>query len=160
MAATIDGKIAKSSSHFPDWTSKEDKKEFLRLSKKSGAVIMGDKTFFTLPKPLPGRLNVVFTLLQKPPRIKGVKWVSGEPKKVLKELRKMGYKSTILGGGAYLNTLFLKKKLVDKIVLTIEPKIFGKGLSLFNEDFDLDLKLLSAKKINHNSIILRYKVLH
>ena len=28
MAVTADGKIARNSSHFPDWTSKEDKKVF------------------------------------------------------------------------------------------------------------------------------------
>ncbi|MCX6766891.1 MAG: dihydrofolate reductase family protein [Candidatus Moranbacteria bacterium] len=188
MAMTADGKIAKTSDHFPDWTSKEDKKYFFETTKKHGAVLMGEKTFLTLapkpknnasgtasserdnagsfgegpafPKPLPDRLNVVFTLEKNPPEQENVKWVSGEPEKVLEELEKMGYKSAILGGGAYLNTQFLKKKLIDEIWLTIEPKIFGDGLGIFGGDFDQDLKLISFEKINENSVVAKYKVVY
>ena len=186
MAMTADGKIAKTSDHFPDWTSKEDKKYFFETTKKHGVVLMGEKTFFTLspkpknntsdmankngnnsgsfgegqafPKPLPGRLNVVFTLEKNPRKQEDVKWVSGEPEKVLEDLEKMGYQSAILGGGAYLNTQFLKKKLIDEIWLTIEPKIFGDGLGIFSGDFDQDLKLISFEKINENSVVVKYEV--
>ena len=158
MAMTADGKIAKSSDHFPDWTSREDKKLFSETTKKHGVVIMGDRTFFTFPKPLPDRLNVVFTLLKKPPKYENVVWVKGDPKKVLKTLEKRGYKSAILGGGANLNAQFLKKKLIDEIWLTIEPKIFGEGLGVFAGDFDLDLKLLAIDKLNKDALLLKYKV--
>lgn len=158
MAITADGKIAKSSNHFPDWTSKEDKKIFAEISKKHGVVIMGEKTFNTFPAPLKDRLNVVFTLEKNPPKTENVKWVSGEPENILKELEGMGYKSALLGGGCYLNTLFLGKKLIDEIILTIEPKIFGDGLGLFGGDFNVTLKLQEVKKINDNSIMVKYKV--
>jgi len=166
MAMTADGKIAKSSDHFPDWTSREDKKMFLDVTKKHGIVIMGEKTFKTFPKALPDRLNVVFTLEKNPrliggqaPETENVKFVSGDVGKVLEELENMGYKSAILGGGAFLNTQFLEKKLIDEIWLTIEPKIFGDGLGIFGGDFDIDLKLLSIDKINDDSLVLKYKVL-
>jgi dihydrofolate reductase len=159
MAMTADGRIAKSSDHFPNWTSKEDKKMFMDVTKKTGVVIMGDKTFFTFPKPLQDRLNVVFTLLENPPKTENVKWVTGEPEKVLSELEKMGYKSAILGGGAYLNTQFLQKKLIDEIWLTVEPKIFGDGLGVFGGDFNVDLKLLNVEKINEDAVVVKYKVL-
>ena len=88
-----------------------------------------------------------------------MKWVSGEPEKVLEELESMGYQSALLGGGAYLNGLFLKKGLVDELMVTVEPKIFGDGLSLFSGDFDVNLEFISMEKINDNSIVLKYKVL-
>lgn len=160
MAVTADGKIAKNSDHFPDWTSKEDKKLFAETSQEHGVVLMGDKTFFTFPAPLPDRLNVVFTLEENPPEIEGVKWVDGEPENVLAELKEMGYKSAILGGGSYLNTLFLERKLIDEIMITVEPKIFGQGLSLFGKEIDADLELLEIKKINDHSVVLRYKVVY
>ena len=159
MAITADGKIAKNSNHFPDWTSREDKEYFFKVSKEYGVIIMGDKTFYTLPGPLPGRLNVVFTLNKNPEKIDGVKWVSGEPVKILRELEKGGYTKALLGGGAFLNTQFLEKKLIDEIILTIEPKIFGQGLSLFNKDFDINLNLIELKKLNENSFIVRYRVI-
>jgi len=160
MAITLDGKIAKNSEHFPNWTSKEDKKLFAKISREHGVVMMGAKTFATFPSPLPGRLNVVFTLEKDPPEIEGVKWVTGEPEPVLEELEKMGYKSALLGGGAFLNTLFLEKKLIKEIILTIEPKIFGDGISLFNKDFDLNLQLKEVKKINDNAIMVKYEVIY
>ena len=160
MAVTADGKIGKNSNHFPDWTSVEDKEFFAKISKKHKIVIMGDKTFFTLPAPLPDRLNVVFTQEKNPQPIKGVKWVAGDPKKVLAELEGLGFKSAILGGGAYLNSLFLEQKLIDEIIITIEPKIFGQGLSIFSKDFDINLKLKEIQKLNPNSFFVRYQVLY
>lgn len=160
MAITADGKIGKSSDHFPDWTSHEDKKLFAKISKEHGVVIMGEKTFSTFPKPLPYRLNVVFSLKKNQPQIEGVKWVSGNPKKVVDELEKMGYKSAILGGGSSINTLFLDNKLIDEIIITVEPKIFGSGLGLFNKEADVNLKLLEQTLINDDSLMLRYKVIY
>ncbi|MFA7319395.1 MAG: dihydrofolate reductase family protein [Parcubacteria group bacterium] len=159
MAATLDGRIAKTSNHFPDWTSREDKKFFQRVSKEAGVVIMGEKTFATFPSPLKDRLNVVFTMEENQPVIEGVKWVKGEPEEVLKELEKMGYGTAILGGGAAVNGMFLEKKLIDEIYVTIEPKIFGDGLSLFKGDFEVNLKLKEIEKINDNSVVLKYEVL-
>lgn len=157
---TLDGKIAKSSDHFPDWTSREDKKYFAKVSRESGVVIMGDKTFFTFPAPLKDRLNVVFTPEENPKPIDGVKWVKGEPEDVLKELEGMGYEKAVLGGGSFINGLFLQHKLIDEIYVTVEPKIFGEGLSLFKGDFNVNLKLINCEKINDNSVVLKYEVLY
>lgn len=157
---TLDGKIAKNSDHFPDWTSREDKKYFAKVSREAGVVIMGDKTFFTFPSPLKERLNVVFTLEENPKEIEGVKWVKDEPENVLKELKEMGYSSAILGGGAFINGMFLEHKLVNEIHITVEPKIFGEGLGLFKGDFDVNLKLKDFEKINEDSVVLKYKVVY
>ena len=70
----------------------------------------------------------------------------------------MGYKSAVLGGGTYLNTQFLERKLIDEIWLTIEPKIFGDGLGVFGGDFDVGLKLLDVEKINEDSIVIKYRI--
>jgi dihydrofolate reductase len=158
MAMTADGKIAKDSGHFPNWTSKEDKKLFAQISKEIGVVMFGEKTFATFPSPLPNRLNVVFTQNLDKPEIESVKWVTGEPELILAELEKIGFSSALLGGGAYLNTLFLEKKLIDEIIITIEPKIFGAGLGLFNGDFNINLKLIDMQKINENALMLKYQV--
>lgn len=160
MAVTADGKIAKNDHHLPtDWTSPEDKKLFSEISKDCGVVLMGEKTFATFPSPLKDRLNVVFVQEMNKPEMPDVKWVTGEPEPVLAELEKMGFTKVLLGGGAYLNTLFLQKKLIDEIILTVEPKIFGQGIGLFNGDCDVKLELLEEKKINENTVVLKYKVI-
>ena len=159
MAITADGKIAKNKDHFANWTSKEDKQVFIQTSKDFGMIMMGYNTFKTFPAPLKNRLNVVFSE-KAGEELEGVKWVSGEPEKVLNELENLGFKKALLGGGTGLNTLFLQKKLINEIILTVEPKIFGSGLSLFNDDFDINLELLELKKINNNSYLVRYKVVY
>ncbi len=159
MAITADGKIAKDSAQFADWTSREDKKLFAKTSRECGVVLMGENTFKTFPAPLKERLNVVFSEKENNLEMEGVKWVKGEPEKVLAELESLGYEKILLGGGAFLNSLFLEKKLINEIMLTVEPKIFGAGLSLFNRDLDADLKLLNVEKINENSVLLHYAVL-
>jgi dihydrofolate reductase len=160
MAITLDGKIAKDSQQFANWTSKEDKKLFVEVSNQHRVIMMGENTFNTFPGPLKNRLNVVFSRQDNPPVKEGVKWVSGDPKIVLDELQDMGYSSALLGGGSFLNSLFLKEKLISEIILTVEPKIFGQGLSLFNEDFDINLELQEMKKLNDNTIMLRYKIIY
>ncbi len=159
MAITADGKIAKDKTQFANWTSKADKQLFIQTSREFGMIMMGENTFNTFPSPLKDRLNVVFTEKTDKPEIAGVKWVSGEPADVLTELEKLGYKKALLGGGSFMNSLFLKNNLIDEIILTVEPKIFGAGLSLFNTDFDVNLELLVAEKIGGNSVMLKYKVL-
>lgn len=161
MASSLDGKIAKSKDHFANWTSKEDKQVFIQTSKDFGMIMMGYNTFKTFPAPLKNRLNVVFSeKAESEEEIEGVKWVKGEPEKVLEELEKVGFKKALLGGGTGLNTIFLQKKLINEIILTVEPKIFGSGLSLFNDNFDINLELLELKKINNNSYLVRYKVVY
>lgn len=160
MAMTVDGKIAKDQTQFADWTSREDKKLFVEVSKAHRVIMMGENTFRTFPSPLKERLNVVFSEDENPPSIDGVKWVKGAPEKVLEELEALGYISALLGGGSFLNSLFLEKKLITEIILTIEPKIFGTGLSLFNRDINANLKLLESRNLNENTLMLRYQVLY
>jgi dihydrofolate reductase len=159
MAMTVDGKIAKDKTQFADWTSREDKKLFVETSLAHGVIMMGENTFNTFPAPLKNRLNVVFSEIEHEEK-EGVKWVKGEPEKVLIELEQLGYKSALLGGGSYLNSFFLEKKLISEIILTVEPKIFGAGLSLFNRDLDANLKLLEIKKLNEDTLMLRYQVIY
>ena len=88
-----------------------------------------------------------------------VLYVSGKPKDIIKKLEQQGYKSAVLGGGSHLNTQFLISGLIDEIFLTVEPIIFGQGISLFKDEFEVNLKLIETKKLNNDTILLRYKVI-
>jgi dihydrofolate reductase len=163
MALSADGKIGKHSYHLANWTSREDKQLFVETSKKAGVVVMGENTFKTIGKPLPYRLNVVLT---RDIKLKAnnlpdlLEFTTDSPKELLENLKNRGYETVILGGGAAINSLFLKEKLVDELVLTIEPKLFGDGLGLFsNLDVDLNLKLLEFKKLSPDVVNLKYKII-
>ncbi|MDD2758649.1 MAG: dihydrofolate reductase family protein [Patescibacteria group bacterium] len=163
MAITLDGKIAKHSNQLANWTSKADKKMFVAETKKAGVIVMGENTYNTIGKPLPDRLNIV--LSQEPEKKENIpgslEFIKATPKEIVALLEKRGFETAILGGGATVNGSFLKENLIDEIWLTIEPKIFGDGLSLFNgADVDLNLELIStATKIEENVLQVRYRVI-
>ena len=161
MAITLDGKIAKHTTHPATWTSKADKKIFIEATKKAGVIIMGKTTYQTIGKPLPGRLNIVMDFkVDESKNISNLlEYSSLQPRELLAQLGKRGFKQVIIGGGSTINGLFLSQGLIDEIWLTIEPKIFGQGLSLFKGvEVDLDLELIKIKHLDKNIIHLRYRV--
>lgn len=161
MAITIDGKIAKTTDHLANWTSKADKKIFVEETKKARVIVMGEMTYQTIGRPLPGRLNVVMShapdTSQNQPGI--LEFTNTPPRELLQELSDRGFSSVIIGGGATINGLFLKEGLIDEIWLTIEPKIFGEGLSLFKgADMNLDLEMIENRQLDANVIQVRYRI--
>lgn len=162
MAMTLDGKIAKHANQLADWTSKADKKIFVAETKKAGVIVMGETTYNTIGRPLPGRLNLVLSLEpEKHENIPGsLEFIKATPKEIIALLENRGFESAILGGGATVNGSFLKENLIDEIWLTIEPKLFGDGMALFNgADVDLNLELLSLEKLDANVLQARYKII-
>lgn len=163
MAITLDGKIAKSSDHFPDWTGKADKKYFMQRTKESGCMIMGSKTYDTIGRPLPGRKNVIMT--RNPDartlehEIQELEFTNKTPEELLNQLEGEGFQEVMLCGGAQINTLFAKAGLIDELILTISPLVFGEGMSLFNEDIELNLELAKLTTLDENLVLVRYKVI-
>lgn len=160
MALTLDGKIGKSPNHYPDWTGKEDKKLFAEISKKAGVVIMGSKTFDTFGKPLPKRKNVILTRNKnRKSQWENLVYTDKKPNEILKDLEADGYSNVVLAGGATINSLFATEKLIDEIIVTVSPKIFGYGISLFSEDISMDLNLTAAERVSPDLVCLKYKVI-
>jgi dihydrofolate reductase len=63
----------------------------------------------------------------------------------------------LLVGGSQINAVFLKKKLINEIYLTIEPKIFGIGLPLAQGTLDdVHLELQNCTRLNAQGTLLLY----
>lgn len=161
MSMTVDGKIAKSSNEFINWTGKKDKQFFINQTKDSGVVIMGSKTYDTLKKPLSERLNIILTT-DKDRRENdlvhngGIIFTTRSVDQILSFLEPVGYKVVCIIGGSITNSLFAN--YLTDVYLTIVPKFFGQGLSLFNTDLDINLKLNSVDKLDENCILLKYQI--
>jgi dihydrofolate reductase len=155
-AVSADGYIAKSADHFAGWTSKEDKKLFVELTKKAGVMIMGRNTYDTIGKALPGRLNIVYT--SKPLDNPDIQTTQEEPAELLRRLSEQGYTEVALCGGQAIYDLFLKQGLVDELSITIEPKLFGSGITLSNSLAEAELKLIGSRKLNDDTLNLHYEV--
>ena len=159
-ALTVDGKIARSAHELSDWSSREDKRLFMRTSKEAGVIVMGRATYETLPAPLAGRLHVVLTR-QPANRAApaGVEFTDDPPARVLAQLAGRGYTTVVLGGGAQTYRAFLDAGLVDELWLTVEPLAFGRGIALFGDDpLDLRLDLVECRQLGEQSVHLRYRV--
>ena len=160
MAQTLDGKIAKHPDHFPDWTGRADKQLFVRETRRAGVIIMGSKTYDIIGRPLPGRRNVVMT--RDPRRVS--KWdnlvyTDHSPHDLLKGLEGEGFTRAVLAGGARINTLFADAGLIDEVLVTITPTVFGTGIAMFEEGINLDLTLRGVTQIDAERVCLAYRVL-
>lgn len=161
MALSADGYITKHEDALVDWTSKEDKKHFVAVTKKAGALIYGSKTFAFHNKALPGRLNVVMTRDPDASRNEpGVlEFTNQQPAEILQDLEARGFKEVVLAGGSEINALFLREGLVDELYLTVEPFLFGSGKRLTKDmHLDVPLELIETSMLNAHSVLLHYRV--
>jgi dihydrofolate reductase len=156
-AQTLDGFIAKEVNHPAFWTSKEDKHRFVELTKRAGVCVMGSSTFKTLPRPLKERVNIVYSRHEN---FEGAEMTNKHPIELLKELEERGFEEVAICGGSHIYNMFLKAGVVDTIYLTIEPLIFGSGISIFNEPMNVQLELKSHEKTEAGTLLLEYKVLN
>ena len=85
--------------------------------------------------------------------------------KLLSVLSKKGIKTVLLEGGGTLNRSFLKKNLIDEMIIALTPYVLGstntvslfEGLSFPSLKIRFPLKLKNVQK-NGNEIILNYKI--
>lgn len=158
-AMSADGYIAKNpTAPSTVWTSKEDKKRFVELTKKAGVIVVGQNTWFTFGgKALKDRLNIIYspTPLENLPE--NTEITMKEPAQLLADLEKRGMKEVAICGGSQIYTMFMKSGLVDTLYLTIEPVIFGNGIRLFKEDLDFKLQLTDCEKTDSGTVLLTYR---
>lgn len=163
-AITLDGRIARHKNHFSDWTSKEDKKVFHKLLRGCDAVIVGRNTYTAAWKPLQKRKCIILTHHVKSIQKEGDHIFLRPTKRRLEQIiSEMKWKRIALLGGSGAYTYFLKQRLIDEFIITLEPLLFGAGISLIQESIPFRTSprfhLLSLKKLNtQGSLLLRYRV--
>lgn len=164
-ALSADGFIARDSAHSPlTWRSDGDRKFFIERTKQAGLAIMGLNTAKASKKPLPGRRNIIYadSTNQLSHWQEYGEWeiTQDNPKELLSRLEKDGHKEVAICGGSQIYTMFMEQGLVDKLYLSVEPIVFGKGTTLFNKDLDIKLQLESESKLGEQTILLEYTVIH
>lgn len=169
---SLDGRFTKGSGkNIYHWSSPEDFAHFRKTVEQHNLLVMGSGTFDPVKdipeaglKPEKGKLRIIMT---KHPKKYKEFTISGEmeftdetPKTLISRLGKKGYKHMLFVGGKKLLVSFLEAKLIDELIITIEPQIFGKGEILSSEKvLDIQLQLLETKKLNDKgTCVLRYKV--
>jgi dihydrofolate reductase len=157
-AVTADGFIGRDANHLADWTSPEDKKLFTTLTKEAGVIVMGSRTFATIGRALPGRKTILYTTRPERFKVEGVETTNEAPKDLVKRLSGQGAPGLAICGGASVYSLFMQAGVVDELYITVEPVLFGTGITLFKDEMSTRLELLDIRKLNDNAIILHYAV--
>ncbi len=160
MAMTANGMIAKRDDD-TSWISKEVWKSYSSIVLHAGCIVVGRKTYDIMAKEGDfAKLKDVFAVVvshQDVELVDPLHQVAHTPQEALQVLK--DYPEVIVGGGGHLNSAFVQAKLVDEIVLDIEPRIIGDGIRLFEElGIDSSLVLLDTKAVSPNVVQLHYKV--
>lgn len=159
MAMTLDGKIARGRTELINWTGKQDKQCFVKVTRQAGVVVMGSRTFDTIGHPLPGRKNIVMTRNKtRKSDHSDLVFTDQTPQQILADLKLQGFSQVALIGGSVVNSLFAKENLITWIYVTLVPVVFGQGLSLFHTDLDLSLEYIESREIGRGHLLLIYKV--
>lgn len=156
---TVDGKIARDSSHMADWSSKEDKDFLYEKMSESDVIILGNNTYKIAKDKLTERKRncIVFTnsIDKTKKENELLLYVNPNNVDILNLMNEHSYKNICVLGGSKTYSYFLEKDLLDELFITIEPVIFGKGISLFGEDVhEKKFELVSVKKLNDKGTIL------
>lgn len=160
MVSSVDGITSRAPGEaVSTWSSLEDQKHFQELVKKYDAVITGSKSFHKKIANIP---YFIYSRTRKSTNdeLKNkVFFTSLPPAELLSNLPKE-IENVLLLGGEEINTLFLRENLVNQLVLTVEPKLFGSGKHLLSDIIIKNLRLVGVKKLNpQGTLILTYEVI-
>jgi dihydrofolate reductase len=163
-AITADGFIGQSADNRSfDWTSPEDKAFYVKMIKQAGVVVMGSTSFKTFTRYPKGLKFVIYT--SQPQNFTNPKpevittWATKDtPEEVIATLKAEGHKEVAICGGASIYTMFMKAGLIDTLYLTVEAKVFGNGIRLFNDKVFQHIELVEVEKLGGNTVLLTYKV--
>lgn len=163
LAITPNGMIARENGD-ESWVSPEDWDRFAAKAKDVGNFIIGRTSYEIIKKT--GEISrfidvrVIVVTSDKNYKTEGVKHVAVDsPKAAVLLLENEGFKEALVAGGATLNGAFMREKLVDEILLDVQPIVFNKGIPLFGDAaFEAKLELIGTTKLSATEVQLHYKV--
>jgi dihydrofolate reductase len=125
------------------WTSV---KSFIKLSRDAPRVVLT-------------RTPGTYASEEKPNMLE---FTNDSPAALLARMRERGRERVLLVGGAQTNAAFLDVGLVDEVITTIEPEIFGDGRPLVDaRKLNIRLVLQHSETLNsRGTLLLHYKVDH
>lgn len=165
FVVSLNGKITKGlDKDVEKWTSAEDQVHLESLRKDMDVLIRSEVTYEIAKEKIEqakDKLHIIIT--RNPEKFKDeqkegfLEFVSGDLTKIKEDLASRGYKNALLSAGSGLAATFMKEKLIDELIITFEPKVFGQGKPMFNDfDGDLDLKLTKLEQANEQGTVIAF----
>ncbi|MBS1597118.1 MAG: dihydrofolate reductase [Bacteroidetes bacterium] len=163
LATSLDGFIAEENGGVDwlnDFLKPEEDYGMNAFFKQCGTAIMGAKTYeqtLSFHYWYGDMDGIVFTSRALPPlEGKSIQFISGDPAETIQSLKKKS-KDSWLVGGASLIAQFINNKLLDEMIITIVPRLIGKGIPLCTDLNEIQkLKLEETKAFKDGVIQLKY----
>lgn len=167
IATSLDGYIARPDGNI-DWLNSIPNPEqgdygYEALLHNVGITVMGRKTYeevlgFGVEWPYADLLTYVVTHdSHYRPSTPKTFILTSDIKHFIIEQKKSSTKDIWLVGGSQLNTAFINESLIDRMIISIIPKIIGEGIPLFaHKPIDSVWKLENAKTFDTSVVTLTY----
>ena len=168
IASSLDGFIAREDGSI-DWLFTDDDYGYQEFYESVDAVIMGRKTFEKGLElggginPTKDKKNYVFSRNQQSlggmEKDDEVEFVGKDVRKFVEQLVDSSGKDIWLVGGSEIISILLKADLLHDIILSIHPKILGKGIPLFkNTEKEMNRKMVNSKAFDSGLVQLHYTI--
>lgn len=165
VACTLDGFIAEADGSFEKFPWDETMvADFFESLKAFDVVLMGRKTYEVglnagKTNPYPTLKSYVFSRTMPVSPDKQVELVAENAVERVKKLKQETGQDIWLCGGAELATQLFAARLIDELILKLNPVLFGDGISLFSRVVDsTPLKLIESKQYDSGIMVLRYEI--
>ena len=165
VASTLDGFIAHEDGSFDGFAwDDEVVADFLDSYNEFDIVLMGRKTYEvglkegkTSPYPMMQQYLFSRSLPKSPDD--NVTLVSGHAIDLVRTLKNQNGKAIWLCGGSNLASQLLSEKLIDEVVIKLNPVIFGSGIPLFEKSItQTQLICQNIKKYECGILLIHYHV--
>ena len=164
MAMSVNGFIARENGD-EDFISNAHWADYVRLCHEHGNVIIGRKTYEAINSwdddigfdDLIGVTKIILSNdvdMEVGPEF----FILPSPEEAMGFLHDAGFENAFVCGGSQVNTAFLKKHLIHKIILNIEPILVSGGKRVFaDDDFVEKLKFVSREERENGIVTLNYE---
>jgi len=129
--------------------------------KQCGTAVMGAKTYEqTLSfNYWYGDMDAIVFTSRQLPLLEGkkIEFVEGDPAKVAENLKKRS-KDSWLVGGAQLISQFINRSLLDELIITLVPRLLGKGILICPDLNSVHKLILHDNKVFKDGVVqLKYR---
>lgn len=165
VAASLDGFIAHSDGSF-DGFAWDDQvvSDFFADLERFGTVLMGRKTYEVglnegTTSPYPSMRQIVFSRTMETSPDEAVELVQGDIAAFVRAVKAEAEAPVWLCGGADVASTLMGAGLVDRVVVKLNPVVFGAGIPLFGPGVDLTSLALTGTRVYDCGIVfLEYDV--
>ena len=165
VAVTADSFIAREDGSFDCFPAVGDHvDDYLESLKSYGAVLMGRKTYevglrMGVTDPYPHLKSYVFSRTMKKSPDERVEIVAEHGSDLVRSLKNQPGKDIYLCGGADLASGLFKERLIDEVILKVNPLLLGSGIPLLSDiGRCVDLEFTGSKVYDSGVVLISYRV--